>query len=85
MATITLTNLSGGLIVCDLKCRDKDKSKVKTLRLNNKQSTTCDEGEISKHLNTLIQKGLVRKTPVKGKPAEKAESDKKEEKQNGNV
>ena len=54
MATVTLTNLSGGLIVCDLKCRDKDKNKVS-------------------------------KTPVKGKPAEKAESDKKEEKQNGNV
>lgn len=85
MATVTLTNLSGGLIVCDLKCRDKDKSKVKTLRLNNRQSTICDEGEISSHLDTLIKKGFVRKTAVKGKPAEKVENMKKEEKQNGNV
>lgn len=80
MATVTLTNLSGGLIVCDLKSKGKDKKDVKTLRLNNRQSDTCDEGEISKHLEVLIGKGLVRKTVVKGKPAEKAENDKKEEK-----
>lgn len=60
---IKLTNKSGGLIVCDLK--SKNKNNVKTLRLNNNQSTTCSEDEITKHIENLISKGLVRKDVIK--------------------
>lgn len=76
-----LTNISGGLLVCDLK----DGS---TLRLNNKQSGTFKDSVITKHIETLVSKGLVRKEVVKEqqKSAEKSATRKvKEENENGTV
>lgn len=48
-----LTNISGGQIVCDLAVQGK------TLRLNNKQSKTIKETEITPHINNLVSKGLI--------------------------
>ena len=48
-----LTNISGGQIVCDLAVQGK------TLRLNNKQSTTIKDNEITPHIKRLIDKGLI--------------------------
>lgn len=53
-----LTNNSGGEIVCDFA------TKGKTLRLNNKQSTTVESTEITDHINRLINKGLLLSTPL---------------------
>lgn len=81
---VRLTNISGGLHVCDLK----DGS---TLRLNNKQSETYEDGVITKHIRNLVSKGLFRLEEVKEvketkQPTEKSVAKKeKEEKQNGNV
>lgn len=48
-----LTNISGGLIVCDLAVVGK------TLRLNNKQSETIKDTEITPHIKNLVVKGLI--------------------------
>lgn len=48
-----LTNISGGQIVCDLAVQGK------TLRLNNKQSKTIKETEITPHIKNLVSKGLI--------------------------
>lgn len=48
-----LTNISGGQIVCDLK------EKGKSLRLNNRQSKTFKESEITEHINNLVNKGML--------------------------
>lgn len=50
---LKLTNISGGQIVCDLATEGK------TLRLNNKQSKTIKNTEITKHIKTLVTKGLI--------------------------
>lgn len=48
-----LTNISGGQIVCDLVGEDN------TLRLNNKQTKTIKDIEITPHINNLVKKGLI--------------------------
>lgn len=48
-----LTNISGGQIVCDLAVQGK------TLRLNNKQTKTIKENEITPHIKNLVSKGLI--------------------------
>lgn len=48
-----VTNISGGLIVCDLATVGA------TLRLNNKQSKTIKDTEITSHIKNLIAKGLL--------------------------
>lgn len=52
-----LTNISGGQIVCDL-------NKGKTLRLNNKQSETIKDTEMTPHISNLIAKGLILSVQV---------------------
>lgn len=51
--SLKLTNISGGLIVCDLAVQGK------TLRLNNKQSMTIPENEITSHIENIIKSGLI--------------------------
>lgn len=53
-----LTNISGGLIVCDLAVVGS------TLRLNNRQSKTIKDSEITPHINNMINKGLILSTVV---------------------
>ncbi len=53
--SIKLTNVSGGLLVCDLAVKGK------TLRLNNKQSKEVSDIEITKHIDNLVSKGLLLK------------------------
>lgn len=48
-----LTNVSDGLIVCDLA------QKGATLRLNNRQSKTIKDKEITPHIKNLMSKGLI--------------------------
>ena len=48
-----LTNISGGQIVCDLAVQGE------TLRLNNKQSKTIKDNEMTKHIKNLVSKGLI--------------------------
>lgn len=48
-----LTNISGGQIVCDLVGEDN------TLRLDNKQTKTIKDIEITPHLKNLVEKGLI--------------------------
>ena len=48
-----LTNISGGQIVCDLAVEGK------TLRLNNKQTKTIKDMEITPHIKNLVLKGLI--------------------------
>lgn len=48
-----LTNISGGQIVCDLAVEGK------TLRLNNRQSKTIKDTEITPHIKNLVSKGLI--------------------------
>ena len=48
-----LTNNSGSQIVCDLAVKGK------TLRLNNKQSKTIKDNEITSHIKNLVKKGLI--------------------------
>ena len=43
-----LTNISGGQIVCDLAVEGK------TLRLDNKQTTTIKDSEITPHIKNLV-------------------------------
>lgn len=48
-----LTNISGGQIVCDTAVEGK------TLRLNNRQSDTIKETEITQHIKNMGSKGLL--------------------------
>lgn len=48
-----LTNISGGQIVCDLVGEDN------TLRLDNKQTKTIKDIEITPHIKNLVKKGLI--------------------------
>lgn len=48
-----ITNISGGQIVCDLAVQGE------TLRLNNKQSKTIKDNEITLHIKNLAFKGLI--------------------------
>lgn len=48
-----LTNISGGQIVCDLAVKGK------TLRLNNRQTETIKDTEMTPHIKNLITKGLM--------------------------
>ena len=48
-----LTNISGGQIVCDLAVEGK------TLRLDNKQSTTIKDTEITQHIKNNVERGLI--------------------------
>ncbi len=48
-----LTNISGGQIVCDLAVKGK------TLRLNNRQTKTIKDSEITSHINNLSTNGLI--------------------------
>ena len=48
-----LTNISGGQIVCDLAVEGK------TLRLNNKQTKTIKDMDITPHIKNLVLKGLI--------------------------
>lgn len=48
-----LTNISGGLLVCDLA------GESKTLRLKNRQFTTVEDSEMTPHINRLVDLGLV--------------------------
>ena len=51
--SLKLTNISGGQIVCDLAIEGK------TLRLDNKQSQTIKDNEITPHIERIIKKGLI--------------------------
>ena len=53
-----LTNISGGQIVCDLAVKGK------TLRLDNKQTTTLKDSEITPHIENLVTKGLILSEPI---------------------
>ena len=81
---VKLTNISGGLLVCDLK----DGS---TLRLNNRQSKTFKKEVITNHIRNLVSNRLLRIEEVKEpkqtikQATEKVVKKEKEEKQNGNV
>lgn len=48
-----VTNISGGLLVCDLTTVGK------TLRLNNKKAETIKDYEVTPHIKNLANKGLV--------------------------
>lgn len=48
-----LTNISGGLIVCDLAVKGK------TLRLNNKKSKTIPDNEMTSHIENMAKKRLI--------------------------
>lgn len=70
-----LTNISGGLIVCDLAVEGK------TLRLNNKQKKTIKDTEITKHIENLISKGLMLCESVETKTKKNTVSNSKKEKE----
>lgn len=71
-----LTNISGGQIVCDLKVEKGED--LKTLRLDNKQSKTIEDTEVTKHIDNLVSKGLLLKEEVKTKTAQKSNKEKEE-------
>ena len=50
---LKLTNICGGQVVCDLAVEGK------TLRLDNKQSTTIEDFEITPHISNMIASGLI--------------------------
>ena len=56
-----LTNISGGQIVCDLAVEGK------TLRLDNKQTTTLKDCEITPHIKNLVTKGLILSESIETK------------------
>ena len=62
MSLHKLTNNSGGQIVCDLAVTGK------TLRLNNKQSETVKDSELTLHIKNLISKGLLISEEVLEEP-----------------
>lgn len=53
MSSYKLTNKSGGLLVCDLAVEGE------TLRLNNRQTKTIKDTEITPHIKNLVNKGLI--------------------------
>ena len=53
MSSYKLTNISGGQIVCDLAVEGK------TLRLNNRQTKTIKDTEMTSHISNLVKKGLM--------------------------
>lgn len=57
--SVKLTNNSGGQIVCDLAVQGK------TLRLNNKQSKTIKDNEVTPHIKNLVEKSLLLSEEVK--------------------
>lgn len=59
-----LTNISGGQIVCDL-------ANGETLRLNNKESQTVKEAQITPHIWNLEKIGLMICRPVEPVKARK--------------
>lgn len=67
-----LTNISGGQIVCDLATEGK------TLRLNNRETKTIKENEITPHIKNLVTKGLILSEDVVTKTTPK-KKEKKEE------
>lgn len=66
--SVKLTNISGGQIVCDLAVAGK------TLRLNNKQSKTIKDTEITPHIKNLVIKGLILSEEVEQPQATKKET-----------
>lgn len=75
--SLKLTNISGGLLVCDLKVAKGEEPK--TLRLNNKQSKTILDTEVTKHIETLVSKGLLLAEEVKTKKEVAHKSNKEKE------
>lgn len=78
--SVKLTNISGGQIVCDLGVDNK------TLRLNNKKSTTIEDTEMTPHIEHLVQSGLmlsekivVEETPTTKTTSKRSASKEKEE------
>lgn len=65
MLSYKLTNISGGQIVCDLAVKGK------TLRLNNNQSETIKDNEITPHIKNLATKELILIEEVKAIPKNK--------------
>lgn len=70
-----LTNVSGGLIVCDLAVEGK------TLRLNNRQVKTIKSAEITKHIENMINNGLMLCESVEEKTKKNSVSNSKKEKE----
>ena len=68
---IKLTNISGGCIVCNLIDGE-------TLRLRNKESVEVEQSRITKHINFLIDKGLMLKGIEEVKIADKMDKKNKE-------
>lgn len=66
--SVKLTNISGGQIVCDLAVQGK------TLRLNNKQSKTIKDNEITSHIQNLVVKRLILSEEVTTPQATKKET-----------
>lgn len=66
--SVKLTNISGGQIVCDLAVQGK------TLRLNNKQSKTIKDNEITSHIQNLVAKRLLLSEEVETPQATKKET-----------
>lgn len=67
-----LTNISGGQIVCDTAVEGK------TLRLNNRQSDTIKESEITRHIENLESKGLLLIEYIPEKKTKKKDAVKKQ-------
>ena len=53
MKSFKITNISGGQIVASLK------DPKESFRLNNKCSTVLTEGQMTSHIENLINKGLL--------------------------
>jgi len=70
-----LTNNSGGQIVCDLAVKGK------TLRLDNKKSTTIKDNEITPHIKNLVTKGLILIQQVSNPETKKKDAVKKDSKE----
>lgn len=74
-----LKNISGGQIVCDL-------ADGKVLRLNNNQSVTFSDNQITKHIKNLVTKGLLMSVVEQpAKTVEKPVKKRKEETQDGSL
>ena len=70
-----LTNISGGQIVCDLAVEGK------TLRLDNKQTTTIKDSEITPHIENLVTKGLILSESIETKTVKTAAKSSAKEKE----
>lgn len=74
-----LKNISGGQIVCDL-------ADGEVLRLNNNQSATFSDKQITKHIKNLVTKGLLMSVAEQpAKTVEKPVKKRKEETQDGSL